>query len=132
MLETGMKGDPFFSDFKSLVEYMDTPQFRARMLERLTSKFWIQYAPKMSNRKLHNDLEELKKEVEKLRKELAERQATPAPVIHVWPQSPAPNSPPIIIPQPVIPQPSWPGPGTPWHPSYPGTTLPDVVFCGSI
>ncbi len=84
---------------------------------KLTAEQKLQYAPKMSNRKLRHDLEELKKLVEQLRKELAEKQATPAPVIHVWPN---PGTP---VPLPYIqPTPGWPLPTGPGDYPYPVVT----------
>lgn len=67
----------------------------------------LQPAPKMSNRKLRNDLEALKETVEKLRQELANKTATPAPVIHYH-----------LPAQPILPyilQPNPWSPGVPWQ-----------------
>jgi hypothetical protein len=74
----------------------------------------INQAPKMSNRKLRNDLEELKKQVEPLRQELANRQ----PQIVYLPQ---PQTEPI---QPYYPP-------VPWYPGAEITCVaPEVGITG--
>lgn len=70
-------------------------------------------APKMSNRKLRHDLDELKKEIVELRRELASR-----PTVYVLPPGLPPINPPVTIPQPYIQQPyfggSWPSRAARW------------------